>query len=717
MSEKKIQPTDNIPKFGEDTAERLPMMDWNTIVQSGHHFNQDITSDTNGPKPRRSQPKISIEVPGGIVQRRLRGITASDPGLQPPSGFRAFLPTLSRVRPKEGDLRLKSRYPTRSAGTSSYVIRNQSKDPLTKISQEEDLASLASLAEIIGSEDWPADTPQPATSSPIKEENLIAGLVEDVDISVPLVSEGYTKLEKSPACDKKERPQISDKHPSNFEFNIQSAEPITPQTPTINSGNSGYEARSISRSVRALAARFDSAYMGSRPSPSSSKPLASRHLNKSSFVETAMISGYITNAPRTRSQRSSKSDRSLMSSCPIPSKRRTQTSPIKSAKTDNGSRLALGSPLPLKFSPYTPSKPSKNSNLHPALEQGYREPSYISDFKSPSTIPSNLSRTGDGHASFGLPRMVSMRALLPRPKEPPVAHYINLARPPSAPVPPHSVDLTDTPFDVLPVHSPEITGSMASDAQSISTVAHVLKGRGNSLLYSQIQRLKRQLDIQMEDAEQLRRQLAAKGSTHDLGTLSEELRQTKRDLKIWKDRAEIAEKRLEILSPLHSSGDNEQSETLKQSTHMSSNSSSDLRRTENRELFSSRIKTAFQHMDDTGSQRGSPDSNGTVRRASRRYFDIYESTGQDDDSELTIPLPGPHSGEIPVKDSIEHRKNILQQNSYPYHLGVDDSLHPGELTSDELLVKVNDNDNDNNNYNNKENIPVSGSVRAVYELQ
>ena len=74
-------------------------------------------------------------------------------------------------------------------------------------------------------------------------------------------------------------------------------------------------------------------------------------------------------------------------------------------------------------------------------------------------------------------------------------------------------------------------------------------GRSNSVLYTQIRTLQRQLATKSEEVRHLKKQLEARG-TLDIGTLSEQLREAKKETQLWKSRAEIAEKQVEIFTKL-----------------------------------------------------------------------------------------------------------------------------------------------------------------------
>ncbi|OAF55560.1 hypothetical protein VC83_07681 [Pseudogymnoascus destructans] len=74
------------------------------------------------------------------------------------------------------------------------------------------------------------------------------------------------------------------------------------------------------------------------------------------------------------------------------------------------------------------------------------------------------------------------------------------------------------------------------------------QGKGTSVLFSQITNLQRLLEARTEEADNLKKQLATKGSLNDLSTLAEQLREAKRETATWQKRAEMAERHLERLS-------------------------------------------------------------------------------------------------------------------------------------------------------------------------
>ncbi|KAF3359811.1 hypothetical protein VD0004_g793 [Verticillium dahliae] len=127
----------------------------------------------------------------------------------------------------------------------------------------------------------------------------------------------------------------------------------------------------------------------------------------------------------------------------------------------------------------------------------------------------------------------SLGTMVPQEEEPPVDRHMNFSRPPSAVSggPPHghdhdSHDPEGDPFLPVPTSSP-------------------VPGGGNCLLHAQIRSLQKQLEARDEEASSLRRQLETRENM-DIGTLSEQLREAKRESAMWKSRAEAAEKRLAV---------------------------------------------------------------------------------------------------------------------------------------------------------------------------
>lgn len=189
------------------------------------------------------------------------------------------------------------------------------------------------------------------------------------------------------------------------------------------------------------------------------------------------------------------------------------------------------------------------------------------DFKSSSMLPQE-----DANASFNIPRpskmphKTSMVKILPRPVEPPVAQYIStrahhdIPRNTDSPaynssneaarqsVSPGSSLVSPTFFQPSARMTPE---DFVPSQQGQPGQLSVWQGRGASMLYAQVTNMQKALDAKNEENDNLKRQLATKNSLNDLGTLSQQLREAKRDINAWRERALKAEAKVERLQNLY----------------------------------------------------------------------------------------------------------------------------------------------------------------------
>lgn len=189
------------------------------------------------------------------------------------------------------------------------------------------------------------------------------------------------------------------------------------------------------------------------------------------------------------------------------------------------------------------------------------------DFESSAMLPQ-----GDANASFNIPRpsktprKTSMVNILPRPVEPPVAQYIStrahhgIPRNTDSPaynssneaarqsVSPGSSLMSPTFFQPFVRMTPE--GFVPSQSGQPGQPS-VWQGRGASMLYAQVTNMQRALDAKNEENDNLKRQLATKNSLKDLGTLTQQLREAKREINAWRERSLKAEAKVERLQNLY----------------------------------------------------------------------------------------------------------------------------------------------------------------------
>ncbi|KAK1538243.1 hypothetical protein CPAR01_08356 [Colletotrichum paranaense] len=128
----------------------------------------------------------------------------------------------------------------------------------------------------------------------------------------------------------------------------------------------------------------------------------------------------------------------------------------------------------------------------------------------------------------------------------------------------------------------------------------------NSMLHAQIRSLQRQLDVRNDENASLRRQLETRDNL-DIGTLSEQLRVSKRECAMWKSRAEAAEKRVSVLEHFTRKlkgikGGDAQNDT--DVTSRSGRDSIETLATEDGEVVAERIRRAMRGMDGTRSSDG-----------------------------------------------------------------------------------------------------------------
>ncbi|KFZ16440.1 hypothetical protein V502_05078 [Pseudogymnoascus sp. VKM F-4520 (FW-2644)] len=197
-----------------------------------------------------------------------------------------------------------------------------------------------------------------------------------------------------------------------------------------------------------------------------------------------------------------------------------------------------------------PIKPLKPTKKHPERRSSYMDGGYSSSPVQPSF---GLLRDGGGNENVGTPGRPGRDKIRSRPAEitiwddtndtntTPEPRSTSVSSDPQPSVDPRSSNNSIT-AEVKPGPS---TAALAPATPVVGTGA---QGKGTSVLFSQITNLQRLLESRTEEADNLRKQLATKGSLNDLSTLAEQLREAKRETATWQKRAEMAERHLERLS-------------------------------------------------------------------------------------------------------------------------------------------------------------------------
>ncbi|KAI1849389.1 hypothetical protein JX266_004884 [Neoarthrinium moseri] len=140
----------------------------------------------------------------------------------------------------------------------------------------------------------------------------------------------------------------------------------------------------------------------------------------------------------------------------------------------------------------------------------------------------NALATGSTRQDYEVDGQLYLGTMVQPQEEPPIPQHLRLARHPSG-----------------GSSRSRVTQYTSNNSTPHSERKIPLLGRSNSVLYRQVRSLQKQLDHRHEELQQLRQQVDTMYST-DVGTLSEQLRQAKRECKMWRERAEAAEKRLAV---------------------------------------------------------------------------------------------------------------------------------------------------------------------------
>jgi hypothetical protein len=550
----------------------------------------------------RNQPEKISQVPVGIVSSRLRGIATSDPGLDPPSAFAGILKTDNKGRFPQ------KRRPKTTIG-SPHNFEYFPKDPLTRVSQEEDIASLASLAGVIRSQDQTVNINSLSNLDRITLTDTPVNVVKShtrSTISVTSIAERHN-IDSLSNTNKQEDLQ------GGLAFATKTASPADtgtlPMTPRRSATESSIPHRSGGSSVRVLAARFGNAATSVRQVPSPAHTPDSRVWH-GSLVEKAVVATYTVNAsPVPMVQKLIKSDTSLQ--------RIRNSVQVKMRPVVSSSRLqSTASPLlpkPLFSSSYhqedsgPPHWPKlRPVNRNPRLDSDILQVGHNSVALPP--FSSTLHRTGDGYVSLALSRKSSLGTILPRPDEPPVAGYIDSPQAAAMYANHHPF-----PFDF------STSSSILKNGLSSSSIGNQgTKNQSTSILHTQIQNLSKQLRAKTDEADHLKRQLGARDSLNDMGTLNQQLRQARRELTVWRGRAEVAEKRLRMLSQFSQKELGDAVVNEQPATDLSETGGSNFIEEEARSK--SRIRNELHGLDGICTDHSLLGSDGTIRRTSPKQW-------------------------------------------------------------------------------------------------
>ncbi|KUJ21994.1 uncharacterized protein LY89DRAFT_778337 [Mollisia scopiformis] len=615
----------------------------------------------SSPSAHRSKLEITITRSssgdlGEVKTDASRRVGGSEPGSHP-IGHSLTAPGYRRVsRSLDDNLRRRNKH-------LDLQRSHLSKDPLSRISHEEDLASLAALAKALDSADVQAQSPDVSTGhgSGISLSVHQSGTIEyQSQVSDGPGSPRKTEKSTTRESDEKSNQQRSSQHHNQDHDSLSFNKSATSktysghvhegtnvgQTPRIQGdparAPSNLDSRTVqftprkrtgsprspSSKISALVAKYnngDSAPVlpPSTPSPlkSTSKSIPREVSRKIEAPQDGLIAPYTINPPSpTRSQMSGKSEKT-------PQSRRTPDATLRPLNVErNISPTKIPAPkrvLRSSLDDATPLRPVQKS-----VENAFI-PSSVSPSKIPRARPETAEpaqRYLDGSASNLNSRTPSQIPDLGK-IDPAALVVQRLARstsrtstpPPSirrsldeavtemkGPIPsllhpaalrsvremtevsiedttgiPSCQDATSTdnpevvavdgPAGELKIHQFRGLSELAFPARMRHSVHEDLPEfvhpespfkdtfsnptspisshpptRRNSLLYLEIQKLEKKLATEKEEVLQLKQQLEARQNL-DVGSLSEELREAKKELQKWKTRAKVAEKQLELL--------------------------------------------------------------------------------------------------------------------------------------------------------------------------
>ncbi|KIL95528.1 hypothetical protein FAVG1_00265 [Fusarium avenaceum] len=140
-------------------------------------------------------------------------------------------------------------------------------------------------------------------------------------------------------------------------------------------------------------------------------------------------------------------------------------------------------------------------------------------------VPSRKPIPGGKVQEASLENPRSLGTMMPYPEQPPIAQHLHLIRPSSS--------TSNVQYGADSLQTRHGTGTPLSRPGSTTT------------LHTQIRNLQRQLDLKTEETVQLKRQLEVQEDA-DVGTLSQQLREAKREAHMWRERAESAERRIKV---------------------------------------------------------------------------------------------------------------------------------------------------------------------------
>lgn len=623
------------------------------------------SSNTHSSKLEITISRTSSRDFGNIQSNASRKLGGSEPGLQPSASNLAAPGNRRASRSLDDNLRRRSKIP----GNQRMSLI---KDPLSRISHQEDMASLAELAQVL---DY-ADTPQVISGVQAQDLSSSVHQTGSLEYQNQFSSDHHSSRRDQTSFrlpDEKQSPQDNDpiverqaRHHKNFSFESKNSTSTGYLSKTqlaegehtsdiVNERQYGSTTRvlnnldnknvqftprkrtgsprSPSSKISALVAKYNNGdatpvLPPSTPSPlkSPAKSLPREPSGKVEAFRDGLIAPYTVNPPTpTRSQMSGRSDRTPQRTPDFvvkPLNYPRTASPTKIPAPKRLLRSSLEDKTPLRHTQksvegiITPSNTSLPTNIAQKSTDEPVEPSPKffdgSTSKAASRTPSQTPNLGPHDATVlviqRLARSTSRTSTPPpsirrsldeivteiRGPMPSLLHPATL-RTVRELTEASTEDGTNEPsshsFDVLPLHdelsdsahdgpagelklhpvprpraplirvptlrssqsASEFAGFVHPDSPfkdtfstPVSPVASPAPTRRSSVLYTEIKRLQKDLATEKDNVLQLRHQLETRQNL-DFNSLSEELREARKEIEKWKTRAKVAEKQLELV--------------------------------------------------------------------------------------------------------------------------------------------------------------------------
>ncbi|OBT77414.1 hypothetical protein VF21_04276 [Pseudogymnoascus sp. 05NY08] len=441
----------------------------------------------------------------------------------------------------------------RSGGSSSFaggargsMVMSEVESGSLRVSHEQDMASLASLAQVLRSE----GNDEFQSLDPSGNTTELATEYGDIDYTP--TNRSSHKFTESEAVTSKKANHSAKR--ASFAGDLEVLPPHLQRAPAN-------PATSINRNaagIQSLIGKFNTVDQDTTglPAPSSTRSPATFGGRYSIQFPIAAPSTYATNSSPILSRGALKSSKGFDMEVASPKS-------LPPTKIPRPISMSLLSSITNQAEAQLPIKALKSTKKNAGHRSSYMDGGYNSSPVQPSH---SLLRDGGANENMGTPGRSDRDKIRSRPAQITIWDDSNTtpeprstsvssgdAQPSIDPCSSNSSSDPQSSADPRSSNGPNLAAinpgpSATAQAPTTPAMGTGAQGKGTSVLFSQITNLQRLLEARTEEADNLRKQLATKGSLNDLSTLAEQLREAKRETAIWQKRAEMAERHIERLS-------------------------------------------------------------------------------------------------------------------------------------------------------------------------